>query len=335
MKIGGKHFPIRIISTSATAALLLTSMPLNAEFELNFAPKSSSGSGSGGWGGGGGGWGGSFGGSSSFSNVECGSSSTGGGNTGYGGENSGGGGFGGGFSMGRGCGTGYFLQEVSDGYFHVIVGDPVDDFAIEWYIRSSGTYDTDLTTGYLDNIDDPLSSNVSNTGNGAGNPRNVHIRSLVRGDGLEQEFLKATNANKPKITQDIINTDMTSHFVADMTNSTYSDSSTVGTIINQQSVLDSNLPEGSAHFDMADFPSANVTAGLYSHNTGSGTGEFKTYSYAKDGFEVYDVKWIDYCDPAQNPDHHCNIGGSNGAGGWGGSSDGGSDGTGGWGGGGW
>jgi len=329
--MGNKDFSIQVICTSATAALLLASMPLNAEFELNFAPKSSSG-------GGGGGWGGSFGGSSSFSNVECGSSSTGGGNTGYGGDSSGGGGgWGGGvgFSLGRGCGTGYFLQEVTDGYFHVIVGDPADDFAIEWYIRSSGTYSTSLTTGYLDNIYDPLSSNVSKTGNGAGNPRNTHIRSIVRGDGLEQEFLKASNTNKPKITQDIINADMTSHFVADMSNSDYSDSSTVGTIINQQSILDANIPAESADFDMADFSSANVTAGLYSHNTGSGSGEFKTYSYAKDGFEVYDVKWIDYCDPAQNPDHGCDIGGSNGGGGWGGSSDGGSDGTGGWGGGGW
>ena len=313
-----QHFSKHILRASA-AALLMASAPLSAEFELNFAPKSSSGGG--GWGGGG--WGGS-----SFSNVECGSSSTGGGNTGYGGDSSGGGGFGGfgggGFSLGRGCGTGYFLQEVTDGYFHVVVGDPADDFAIEWYIRSSGSYDTPLTTGYLDNIDDPLSSNVSKTGNGAGNPRTVHIRSIVRGDGLDQEFLKATNANKPKITQDIIATDMTSHFVADMTNSDYSDSSSVGSITNQQTVISSNLPDASAHFDMADFAgSANVTAGLYSHNTGSGSGEFKTYNYAEDGFEVYDVSWIDYCDPSQNPDHDCNIGGSNGAGGW--------DGGGGWG----
>ena len=327
--MSSKHFSIRILGTSAAAALLLAATPLNAEFALNFQPNGSSS--------GGGGWGGSFGGSSSFSNVECNSSSTGGGGTGWSGDSSGGGGgFGGGgssFSMGHGCGSGDFLQEVSSGYFHVIVGDPADDFAIEWYIRSSGEYDTDLSTGYLDNIDDPLSSNVSKTGNGAGNPRNVHIRSIVRGNGLEQEFLKASNTYKPKINQDIIATDMTSHFVADMTNSDYSDSSTVGTITNQQSILDSNLPGASAHFDMTDFPNANITAGLYSHNTGSGSGEFKSYSYKEDGFDVYDVKWIDYCDPSQNPDHDCDIGGSNGAGGWGGTSDGGSDGSGGWGGG--
>jgi len=318
--MSNRHFSTRTIVTSAAAALLLASAPLNAEFALNFKPNGSSG--------GGGGWGGSWGGSSSFSNVECGSSSTGGGNTGYGSENSSSGGFGGfgggGFSLGRGCGTGYFMQEVSSGYFHVVVGDPADDFVIEWYIKSSGTYDTDLTTGYLDNIDDPLSSNVSKTGNGAGNPRNIHIRSIVRGNGLEQEFLKASNTHKPKINQDIIATDMTSHFVADMSNSDYSDSSTVGTITNQQSILDSDIPGASAHFDMSDFPNANITAGLYSHNTGSGSGEFKTYNYAYDGFDVYDIKWIDYCEPSQNPDHHCDIGGSNGAGGW-------SSGGGGWG----
>ena len=308
----------RAVYSLVTVFSLVISNPtaLHAEFELNFTPNGDAGSN----GGGRGGWGGSGDGAGGWSNVECNGSSTGGGGTGWGG-NRGGSSF---FSLGRGCGSGYFLQEVGNGYFHVIVGDPSDDFALEWYIRSSGEYSTALTTGYLDNIENPLGSNVKQTGNGAGNPKTVHIREIVRGDGMEQEFLKAKNEYKPKITQDINDGSISTHFVADMSMLTYSDQKTPGTIINTSTINDPDIPEASAHFDMSqDAPGVDISAGMYTHSGG----EFKNYTYAKDGFDVYDVKWIDFCDPSQNPDHKCKIGGSSGGGGW-------SSGGGGWGGGG-
>lgn len=276
-----------------------------AEFELNFTPDRDSGSG------GGGGWGGSGDGAGGWSNVEC-----SGGNQSSDGD-SGGGGWGGGggssFSLGRGCGSGYFLQEVGNGYFHVIVGKETEDFVMEWYIRSSGSHDSALSTGYLDNIDNPLGPDVRDTGNGAGNPRTVHMRAIIKDAGIEQEFYKPFNEYKPKITQNINDDGMESVFSVDMTNISYSDMTTPGTVVNRVTITDADIPSASAMFDMADSPNSHVTAGLYTH----GGGEFKNYSYAEDTFNVYEVRWIDFCDPEQNPDHDCNIGGSGGGGGWG------------------
>lgn len=303
-----------LLASIASLALCSPSTP-HAEFALNFLPNGSSGSSSGGWGGSGDGAGG-------WSNVECNKSSTGGGNTGWGGNNGGSSSF----SLGHGCGTGYFLQEVGNGYFHVIVGDPKTGFALEWYIKSSGEYNTALSTGYLDNIDNPLGPNVNQTGNGAGNPRTVHMRMLVSDNGMNQEFLKAKNDFKPKITQDINDSSIASHFVVDMSNLTYTQKDIPGTVINTVTIKGPNIPPASSVYDMSvDKQASLVTAGMYTHPGG----EFKNYTYAKDSFDVYKVKWIDYCDPKQNPDLKCKIGGTGGGGGWG-------SGGGGWGsGGGW
>lgn len=294
------HINSRLIQLSLSGLLLAVSMPLGAEFVLNFKPFGSSGSGGGGWGGGG-----TFGG---FSNVECGSTSTGStGSSGWGGNPGGSSGF----SLGHGCGSGYFLQEVhSDGTFHVIVGDPADDFALEWYIKGS----SDLVTGYLDNIDNPLGSNVSRTGNGAGNPTQVHFRQLIKDVSMDQETLKAKNALKPKITQHINEATLSSTFIADMTNSSYSQMF-AGTITNLETVLDGGKPFAAGSFDMSkDSGKSLITAGKYTHPGG----EFKNYTYASGGFDVQKVKWIDFCDPKQNPDHKCNISNSSGSGnsGW-------------------
>jgi hypothetical protein len=296
----------------ASMALLLPSTPY-AEFTLNFKPMGNSS-------GGGGGWGGSGDGAGGWSNVECNSSSTGGGSTGWGGNQGGSSSF----SFGHGCGNGYFLQEVGNGYFHVIVGDPKDDFAIEWYIKSTGSFETALSTGYLDNADNPLSPNEKQSGNGMGNPTAVHIRELINDRGMSQEYLKALNAKKPKITQDINDSSITGQFVVDMSLLTYSQKDTPGTLTNKVTIKDPNIPASSAVFDYSvDKQASVVTAGMYTHPGG----EFKAYTYAKDSFDVAAVKWIDYCDPKQNTDHKCKIGGTSGGGGW-------SSGGGGWGGGG-
>lgn len=298
-----------------SGVLMAVSMPLGAEFALNFKPFGSTAGGSNG----GGGWGGG-GTSGGFSNVECGGSSTGSsGNSGWGGS------FGGsssGFSIGHGCGNGYFLQEVAnDGTFHVIVGDPAENFALEWHIRGS----SNLVTGYLPNVDNPLGPSMSQTGNGAGNPTQVHFRQLVKEGGMQQETVKALNARKPKIAQSINDGALSSLFTADMTNSSYSQQFT-GQITNVQTISASAGSPETFSFDLSkDAQQSSITAGKYTHPGG----EFKSYSYASGGFDVSKVKWIDFCDPKQNTDHKCNLGGSgNNNGGW-------SSGGGGWGGGGW
>lgn len=287
---------------SLTGLLLAASMPLGAEFAMNFKPIGST-SGGDGWGGGGGAGG--------WADVECNSSSSGGGSTGWGG---GGGGWGGGF---RGCGKGYFLQETSAGYYHVIVGDPATDFALEFFIGSDGG--DSASGGDFSNWRYPLSSSASLTGNGGGDATRVHMRQIVKGEGLVQETLKAKNATKPKITQDINDGGFSSQFVVDMTNSTYANKNTAGTMVNKQTLVSPGMPAGVADFDVSkDGQHTRVTAGQFSRPSGVGA----SYSYLFGGFDVYSVNWIKYCDPAQNTDHNCDLAGGSSSGssrgGWGG-----------------
>lgn len=298
--MSGRRVNLRLIWGSLPGVLLSISMPLGAEFALNFTPSSSSGGGGWGGGGGAGGW----------ADVECNSSSTGGGGSGWGGSRGGGSGF-------RGCGNGYFLQETTSGYYHVIVGDPTTDFALEFYIGSNGG--DSASGGDFSNWRYPLSANASLTGNGGGDATRVHMRQLVKGNGMTQEYLKAKNANKPKITQDINDGGLSSQFAVDMTNSTYAVKTTAGTIINKQSLVAAGMPAGFADFDISkDGQRTRVTAGQYSRGSGIGA----SYSYLYGGFDVYSVNWIKYCVPSQNSDHKCDLAGGTSSGssrgGWGG-----------------
>lgn len=295
-----------LLSRALLAPLLFIAMPLEleAEFALKFTPGNV---------GGGGGWGGG-GGAGGWADVECNGSSTGGGGSGWGGA---GGGWGGGF---RGCGNGYFLQETISGYYHVIVGDPNTNFALEFYIGSGGG--DSASGGDFNNWRYPLSANAGLTGNGSGDATRVHMRQLVKGVGMEQEFLKAKNATKPKITQGIDNEGLMSHFSIDMSNSSYTTKTTPGIIINRQTLQSAGLPVGAAEFDIdKNSQKSRVTAGQYSRNSGVGA----SYSYLYGGFDVYSVDWLRYCNPAQNSDHKCDLAGGSSVG----------SSRGGWGGGGW
>ena len=289
----------RVVRGPLLGGLLLMVAPLGAEFALNFTPGNV---------GGGGGWGGG-GGADGWADVECNGSTTGGGGSGWGGT---GGGWGSGF---RGCGNGYFLQETNSGYYHVIVGDPTTDFALEFYIGGTGN---SASGGDFNNWRYPLSSNAGLTGNGSGDATRVHMRQLVKGVGMDQEFLKAQNATKPKITQTINNAGLTAQFSVDMTNSSYATRTTAGVMVNKQTLVVDGLPVGAADFDMGrDSQTSQVTAGQYSRGSGVGA----SYSYLYGGFNVTAVDWIRYCDPAQNTDHKCDLAGGtslgSSRGGWG------------------
>lgn len=300
--MSGRHVTVRFLRNSLWVLMVAVAAPLEAEFALNFTPSASSGGGGWGGGGGAGGW----------ADVECNSSSTGGsGGTG------GGGGWGGGSGF-RGCGTGYFLQETTSNYYHVIVGDPATDFALEFYIQSDGG--DSASGGDFSNWRYPLSSSVSLSGNGTGDATRVHMRQLIQDGGMVQDTLKARNATKPRISQDINDGGLSSQFVVDMSNSNYSTRTTPGTIVNRQSLVASDgMPAGFADFDISkDSQRSRVTAGQFSRSGGVGT----SYSYLYGGFDLNSVKWISYCDPAQNPDHKCDLAGGTSSGssrgGWGG-----------------
>lgn len=298
-----------------TAALLtFTCIPAGAEFELNFLPNSRI--------------------TSNIANVHCTTGSGDGVVPGGSGGWGGGGGGGGGFQY-YGCGSDYFIQEVVrdpelGSYYHLILGDPTtDDFAMEFYL--AGDYNSD-SGGNWHNAHDPLGDSQSVTGNGSGNPKRIYMKMINNdGPGFNQEFLKSRQAEKPVITQNIVDGPMRQDFTADMSNSSYDQSNITGDIVNTLFFDDSPLSPGSmGGFDMASgVDKGFVTAGRYRYsNGGSGGGSGwggdgsrdagGHYTYEHGGFDVYAVDWLAYCIPEQNTDRFCEYGrGGSGWGGWG------------------
>jgi hypothetical protein len=157
---------------------------------------------------------------------------------------------------------------------------------------------------------------------------------------MTQEFLKATTANKPRITQTVTTADTTINFAIDMSSISYADATRAGTLTLQQTVTSPNFPApqtlpqtnialpDSANFNIAqalnntsirtingvtpqitqtpnDRTNA-ITGGRYSYTPGGGDGgSLGVYSYFRDSFDVYNVNWAFFCDPAQNPVSAC------------------------------
>lgn len=293
----------------AAVILVVCSPALNAEFTLNFSPNPNI--------------------VSNIANVHC---TSGGGD----GTQPGGGGWGGGGGFRYyGCGSGYFIQEVVrdrtlGDYYHVIVGDPrVDDFALEFY--QSGNYNA-ASGGNWNNAHDPLGDSLSVTGNGTGQPRRTYMRMINNDTGFNQEFIKSSQTQKPKIIQNIADGPMNQTFAIDMTNSNYNQANIVGTVINKLIFTGADAPK-MGEFDMAtDAQNPTFNAGRYTYVAGSGPeGSVGRYNYSFGDFDVYEVDWPEFCDPIQNPDHRCDFnrgGGGWSSGGWGGG--GGGGGGGGW-----
>ncbi len=191
----------------------------------------------------------------------------------------------------------YHGQIYIDGvaYWHTIVGDPADGFAMESYISMSGIslnsdsggkpsdlfpMDTDLEV-LSGNGWDPLGLDPTRsfdyTGNGSADPNKVIIRQVMGGvwDAASStwscggasycsEFLKGDLLTKPLISQTIndLPAGMSSYFLLDMSMLSYSDDTTAGTLVNTLTLTD--VPSGD--FDMATDTQAGrslVTGGRY------------------------------------------------------------------------
>ncbi|HHM06393.1 MAG TPA: hypothetical protein ENJ19_11750 [Gammaproteobacteria bacterium] len=219
-----------------------------------------------------------------------------------------------------------FLQEVVtdvDGkrYFHVIVGLPPgpgeDGFAHETFIQvqdgttacgntycpyAGGSYNAFSGSG-----DAPLSADLTLTGNGTADPTKVITRQVIVDSamGLTQEFIKSSFTAKPKITQSVVSSDLSTSFTLDMSNSGYSDLSTPGTMTNTLTFTDPAIPGG---FDAATIPSSGIqiTGGRYTY-TGPGQWDSSgftpgSYSYWDNGgFDTSTAQWSSFRDDAQNP----------------------------------
>ncbi|MDZ4263371.1 MAG: hypothetical protein U1B30_13710 [Pseudomonadota bacterium] len=296
------------IITLLLAALFPTS-PARGEFALNFLPNPNV--------------------VNSMANQSC-NAGTGGGMMGGGAM---GGMMGGMMGFGPGCGSGYFLQQVvSDTtgaqFYHVIIGTPADGFALEYYMRTGGccwfgdggggggmmgggggmmgagnapfssSYGDTANRGF--NAFTPLSNN-SAAGNGSGNPSRVYMRQINNDANITQEFVKATETNKPRISQNVNGgTAMSSTFNLDMSNGNYTAFSNPVSYTNTTNVT------GVGSFNAATAPTATINAGRFRYTPGASfSGSFGTYNYAGGNFNVYGVNWLSYCASSQNPDHQC------------------------------
>lgn len=271
------------------------------------------------------------------------------------------GGMGGG-GMGGFCdGTPFSQQVINVGgqnYYHVIVGNGGGEFGIETYIQTGGTgvcwfgCANARVTGGMGGMGGtaPISSSsglATNDSNpfapvnaGAGNPTRAAIRQFNNTADMSQEFLKATTTLKPRITQSVTGGGLTMDFTIDMTNSNYSQQDTPGTITLTQTIDIEGLPEpgnnpitgdpfpSSRNFDinnLGETSRVDITGGRYTYAAGPGDGQSRgAYTYFADGFDVYNVDWATFCDPAQNPVSGCtNYGGVRGGMGGGGAGGGG------------
>jgi len=212
--------------------------------------------------------------------------------------------------------TPFVFERVTDpgtgtNYYHLIVGDPAQDFAQEVYIQQGGVSFQGFgnirqgsasggrgdTTG---NGSDPLG--VVNgklfTGNGTGNPQRIQMREVINDGDFSMDFLKNVFLEKPIISLEITGTDMQSQVIIDGRGIGYDDDTTSAVVTNTMQITDPNIPEASASFDMAtDSQDSNVTAGRYIYTpSGSGANGGGTYTYTDDTFNVDNINWADYFD---------------------------------------
>ncbi|RMH19216.1 MAG: hypothetical protein D6698_05995 [Gammaproteobacteria bacterium] len=134
---------------------------------------------------------------------------------------------------------------------------------------------------------DPLALSATttnaNTGNGSANPNHVIMRQVTGNgtwdpvaltrtctDSLCQEFLKATLAMKPKITQDLSSTHggqtVTGQFVIDMSNSDYQTDTAQAAITN---TLDFSASTAGNFNQATDAQNASVNGGQYTYTPGT------------------------------------------------------------------
>lgn len=237
--------------------------------------------------------------------------------------------------------TPFFVEVVrlatGDIYYHAIIGDPDTDFAMEYYIRAGwglwdswGNVQSASSGGYNGGADakpgshgasltwfDPLHSTMAGNGSGAPNRTAFRLKLNNASNGFSQDVLKDRIGLKPKITQHINQDELISNFVADMTNSTYTDSMTPAVMTNTMIVKNALTNEIYSDFDIsdpnvvalpADVPNTSrvinldATAGRYTHGDGVLYRDMDgTYTYHNgSGFNEDNFNWSTFRDPNVN-----------------------------------
>ncbi len=217
-----------------------------------------------------------------------------------------------------------------DEYYHVIIGQPGDDFIQEAYIKITSRLcrgddcddlgpvsdslgeSRDITNG-RNNAYDPRGP-ASFSGSGTANPKSTLFRQLLTdtSGGMTQDFIKADFNQKHLLnfTLDAGFVDM--DFMLDMRNSTFDDPNTPGNLVNTLVITDpkfAGIPALEAGFPATAVPASDnfdsttdaqredVTGGKYrfvSHGIYEGEGA---------GFDIFAADWNDFFDPSQNIGH--------------------------------
>jgi len=193
-----------------------------------------------------------------------------------------------------------FVNIGGVGYWHTIVGDPADGFAMESYVSREGPggvypsnsggkpsmffgSDADLEQFSGNGWDplglDPARNNAAYTGNATADPRKVIVRQVMGGEWDNtaktwscggatycSEFIKDRLDYKANIIQEINDdaANMSSYFQLDMSDLDYTTDSTAGSITNTVTLF--TAPSGD--FDMATNSQeghSSVTGGRYTY----------------------------------------------------------------------
>lgn len=205
-----------------------------------------------------------------------------------------------------------FDPETGQAYYHMIIGDPADGFAMEVYIERGftnwqggpGSAVGGAGGGGGGNGTDPLDITTITTANGEANPTKVIMRMILNDSEMQQEFVKGKFNFKPVITQSLNAKEISAQFSIDMSMYTYSDNLVPGIISNTMQITDVNDLSFVSDFDIAnpcEFGctnlSSSVTAGRYTYSTGGGPGgSAGTYTYSDGDFNPGNVNWENYYD---------------------------------------
>ncbi len=176
--------------------------------------------------------------------------------------------------------TPYFSEIITEqtpagqrSWYHIIIGEQGQDFAQEMYIKRggpgslsskidgflhcNGVCDShsggawgDINAnhtgiGTLNNLGgnglNPLGPDSKITGTGSGNPESVLMKTVLKGVGYQEEYVKSEFSRKPVIKQDLTNATFNMNSQIDMSNTSYRQGGTAAAVTINQGFSDPSL----------------------------------------------------------------------------------------------
>lgn len=166
----------------------------------------------------------------------------------------------------------------------------------------------------------PIGERYRISGNGTMDPSRVVLLMQLSDATVAMEVYKPLLNRKPKVSQTLVEGGLTARFIADMRGLLYTDMSRAAPLTNTMTLSDPGLPTpGAADFDMSFAQKPRVNAGKFAFTSGLGWVDATTntpvagwdvdnsrflpgtYSYSDGNFDVLNVDWTTFFDPAQNP----------------------------------